>query len=469
MAEPIKQEYSKANQNLELASDNGNITRQIINELVNRQYDDLPDDIRALAKHCFLDWLGVTIAGAKDPGPEALFAELIEAGGVPEVMVFGRPERLPALPAALINGTASHALDYDDVNFAMSAHPSVVIFPALIALAEKIGASGQDVISSFVAGYEAAARVGVLVAPAHYDSGFHGTATIGTFAATAACAHLMKLSADQTEYAFGIAATQAAGIRSMFGTDCKPLHAGKASYNGLLAARLAMRGFNSKQGALECDLGFAQTHSDNFEPERALATPPGGYFLRQNLFKYHAACYMTHSTADSIADAMKKDNLADHDVKTVEIMLDPTLDTVCNIQKPATGLEMKFSTRAVAALTLIGENTAKMSTFDDHLPADPNFINALNKVNVRLDKQMPPTLTKVELTLVNGKKLYAEHDSGIPDTDIAHQEKRLVQKFISLTDDLVGPSNQLAVEQILDMEQLDNFRGLFNNVRVGSC
>src|SRR6185437_14670616 len=147
----------------------------------------------------------------------------------------------------------------------------------------------------FVAGYETICRVGVAVAPGHYALGFHATATAGSFGAAAACARLLELDPARTAMALGIAATQAAGLKSMFGTMCKPLHAGKAAENGLLAARLAARGFTSRADAIECAQGFAATHGPDFHAQAALADPPGGYYLRGNLFKYHAACYLAHA------------------------------------------------------------------------------------------------------------------------------------------------------------------------------
>jgi len=432
-----------------------NVTRQIVDELVGRRFDEFPEEIVRLAKHCILDCVGVTLAGASDSGPSALAEELLEAGGNPEATIFGRAMRLPVLSAALINGTAAHALDYDDVNLPMSAHPSVVILPALLAIAEKNKASGRDVVESFLAGYEAAGRVGKLVAPSHYISGFHGTATIGTFAATAACAHLLKLSADQTENAFGIAATQSAGIRSMFGTDCKPLHAGKACHNGVLAVLLARRGFTSATGVLECANGFAATHSTDFRPEIALSEPEGGYTLKQNLFKYHAACYMTHSVADGIADLMSGHDLSQEDILAVDVLLEPNLDSVCNIQDPKSGLEMKFSARAVAAMTLIGVDTAKLSNYDARVAADSEFISALSKVTVNLGAPEPNTRSQVVITLTNGQKLHKTRDSGVPDQDLDNQERRLVKKFLSLTEDIVGPKNEDLVEAILGLEQHD--------------
>src|SRR6185437_6393991 len=161
--------------------------------------------------------------------------------------------------------------------------------------AEERGATGRDLIAAFIAGYETACRTGMAIRPGHYGRGFHATGTVGAFGGAAACARLLGLDAEATGRALGIAGTLSAGLKSQFGTMCKPFHAGKAAQNGLLAARLAARGFSSRPDLIECEQGFAATHAPEFRPERALAEPKRGFHIYNNLFKYHAACYMTHA------------------------------------------------------------------------------------------------------------------------------------------------------------------------------
>src|SRR5204862_5565974 len=171
-------------------------------------------------------------AGASDPLVGILVDELVEAGGNPQASVIASAAKLPAISAALVNGAAGHALDYDDVNLAMPGHPSVAILPGLLALAEVRKSSGRDVIAAFVAGYETACRIGLAMRPGHYGRGFHATGTVGAFGAAAACARLLGLDAAGMARALGIAGTQAAGPKSQFGTMCKPFHAGQGSQKG---------------------------------------------------------------------------------------------------------------------------------------------------------------------------------------------------------------------------------------------
>ena len=219
-------------------------------------FDAVPADARKLVRHCLLDWISVTLAGAQEPVTHMLAEEAREQGGFPQATVVGHGFAASSRQAALINGAASHALDFDDVNMSFTGHPSVVLVPALLALAEARGASGAAFMTAFVAGYETLCRIGAAVSPGHYALGFHSTGTIGTFGAAAACARLLQLDADDTADALGIAATQAAGLKAMFGSMCKPLHAGKASADGMMAAQLAARGFTGRSDAIEALQGF---------------------------------------------------------------------------------------------------------------------------------------------------------------------------------------------------------------------
>ncbi len=431
MSQPAKQTYE--------APAPSAVTRAVVEELVARRIEQYPADIVELSKQCITDLFAVTLAGTRETGSQAVAGELLDGrdGNGPATLI-GRSERASVLDAALINGMAAHALDYDDVSLPMSAHPSVVILPALLALAEKRKSSGRQVLESFVAGYEAGARIGMYMAPTHYDHGFHGTGTIGTFAAAAACAHLLRLDAERTERAIGIAAAQAAGIRSMFGTDCKPLHAGKGAFNGLFAALLASRDFTSAAGSVECVNGFAATHAGARDGEGAFAEPAGGFFLRQNLFKYHAACYMTHAAANAIKEAMKANALQPDAVDRIVVTADQSLNGVCNIANPDTGLGMKFSLRTVAALSMLGRDTSRLSSFTDNAASETSMTQAREKIEVQLADIRPITRTKVRLQVKGGRAIEAEHDSGKPESDLALQRDRLQHKFSALAGEVLG-------------------------------
>ena len=415
------------------------LTRALAEQARALSYADLPDDVRMLGRQCVLDYIACTLAGAAEELTGIVLAEMQEQGGAPTATVIGHGARLPMLSAALVNGAASHALDFDDVNLAMTGHPSVVLLSALLALAEQRGSAGRDVLTAFVAGYELQCRLGLLLAPGHYNTlGFHATGTLGSFGAAAACAHLLGLDAERFATALGIAGTQAAGLKSMFGTMCKPLHAGKAAYHGLLAARLAQRGFTSRGDVLECAQGFARTHSPDFNPADALADPPGGFHIRNNLFKYHAACYMTHAPIEAARRLREQHGLTPDGIARIRLSLDESCDRICNIAAPRTGLEAKFSLRLTTAMALAGVDTGGLTSYSAATASDPVLIALRDKVEFDFQNGRPNTLADLELVLTDGRRVATSYDAGVPAGDVVEQGRRLVEKFSSLAEPVLG-------------------------------
>ncbi|HXP30876.1 MAG TPA: MmgE/PrpD family protein [Stellaceae bacterium] len=401
-------------------------------------YADLPEDICALARQCFLDWFAVTLAGAGEELARILASEAGIEGGAPVATLIGHRARAPMQQAALVNGATSHALDYDDVHLSYIGHPTVTLVPALLALGEAKDASGAELIAAFVAGYETICRIGLLMAPGHYALGFHATATMGSFGAAAACARLLRLDPARTAMALGIAGTEAAGLKSMFGTMCKPLHAGKAAQNGLLAAVLAARGFTSRPDVLECAQGFAATHGPDFHPEAALAEPSGGWHLRGNLFKYHAACYLTHAPIECALKIAREPGFAADAVHQVLLRVDRGADKVCNIAAPRTGLEAKFSLRLTTAFALAGIDTASLDAYGAANAADPRLVALRDKVRLEFIDGWPASRAEMRVELVSGRSVEAGHDSGVPAADVAAQGRRIEAKFMSLAAPAIG-------------------------------
>jgi 2-methylcitrate dehydratase PrpD len=425
------------------------LTRALAERASAVTYDALPEPVRELARQCVLDYVGVALAGADDPLVAILLDELAEAGGAAQAAIIGHKARLPVLSAALINGAIGHALDYDDVNLAMPGHPSVAILPGLLALAEQRRSSGREIIAAFVAGYETACRIGMALRPGHYNLGFHATGTVGVFGAAASCARLLGLDPDATAQALGIAGTQAAGLKSQFGTMCKPFHAGKASYNGLLAARLAARGFSSRPDLVECEQGFGLTHGPDFRPEAALADPPAGFHIRANLFKYHAACYLTHGPIEC-ARAVREQRLAPDAIARITLKLDRSCDRVCNIPAPSDGLEAKFSLRQTVAMALSGIDTASLGAYSAATATDPALVALRDKIVLDFQDGWPQAGAEIEVTLSDGRVLRASHDAGIPCADIAAQGERLAAKFDALAAPVVGAARARELREIIE-------------------
>jgi 2-methylcitrate dehydratase PrpD len=344
---------------------------------------------------------------------------------------------------------------------AMPGHPSVAILPGLLALAELRRSSGRDVIAAFVAGYETACRIGAALQPGHYNLGFHSTGTVGALGAAAACARLLGLDAEATAMALGIAGTQAAGLKSQFGTMCKPFHAGKAAQNGLLAARLAARGFSSRADIIECVQGFALTHGPDFSPEAALATPEAGLHLFANLFKYHAACYLTHAPIECARRLREQHRLNPAAIVVIALRLDASCERVCNIPAPVDGLQSKFSLRQTVAMTLAGIDTASLGAYSAENARDPALVDLRERIEIDWQDSWPQTLAELEIELADGNCLTARHDAGIPTADIADQSRRLGAKFDALVEPLLGaPRTRELRETIAELDRLADVASL---------
>ncbi len=427
------------------------VTARLAEWALARDTARMPADVREVARRCVLDWMAVSLAGADDPLIRLLIDAALEEGGNPRCTLVAQSERVSPLQAALINGATSHALDYDDVNLAMNGHPTAAVLPAILALAETRNSSGSEMIAAFIAGYETAARVGLLVAPGHYAQGFHATCTLGVIAAAAGCARLLRLNLNATVRAIGIAATQASGLKGQFGTQCKPFHAGVAAQNGLRAALLAARGMESRTDVLECRSGFAATMSSDFHPEIALADPQR-YFIRDNLFKYHAACYGTHSSIECARQLRAKHALTPDVIQRVIVRAAPGADAMCNIPNARTGLEAKFSLRFTTAAALLERDTADLATYSEAVCADPAQVTMRDKITVELVSSWPQHAVKGEVIIdtTNGRRLQASRDAGIPDTDLTAQGKRLDDKFDTLAGRALSAARVKTLKGVLD-------------------
>lgn len=424
------------------------VTRWLAERASAIRFEDLPPAATTIARQCILDWFAVTIAGAAEPAVRILAEELLEDGAAPVASLVGIGHKTSMLNAALINGTASHALDFDDVNMAILGHPTVALLPGLLALAEETGATQDDVLTAFVAGYEVVCRTGALMSPGHYNHGFHCTSTVGSVGAAAACTRLLGLDAETTAMAYGIAATKASGLKAMFGTMCKPLHAGMAARNGLIAARLAAKGFTSRPDALECAQGLAATQSADYNPQAAMQEAPLDLHIAANLFKYHAACYLTHGAIEAGKALRGKSGAASNAIESISIRVPPVADRVCNIAAPSTGLEAKFSLRLTVAMALAGRDTSGIETYTDELTRDPELVRLRDLATIEFVDQFPEAKAEVAIAVAGGSSFDAVHDAGQPDTDLQRQGQKLERKFDALVTPILGERTRVLREAL---------------------
>jgi len=413
------------------------VTRETAGWAAYLQDQDIPRAAYERATHVLLDWLGCTIAGQAEPLVVMLRDELSGDGsGACTLIASGAHTRLH--DAALINGAAAHALDYDDVNRRLHGHPTACIAPAVMALGEMLGSSGKDVLVSFIAGTEAACALGEMSEEGHYEAGFHATGTMGTFGAGVAAAKLMGLDEHKTAMALGIAASQAAGLKANFGTMTKPFHAGKAAMNGLLAARLAARGFTASDIAIEGAHGFAQAAAPSFEPSPIRPDASAPWAVEQMLYKYHASCFLTHSTLDAIRALYEEHQFTLEDVEAATITIRATHQSVCCIAEPDTGLEIKFSISHLAAMGLDGADTSALDTYSDENANDPRYRQARERIHLDLVEGMDRSGAQVILELKDGRSLKGEANVGVPAKDTDEQWRKLSTKFRSLAEPVIG-------------------------------
>jgi 2-methylcitrate dehydratase PrpD len=416
---------------------------------------DLPPDVATVARHCILDWFACTVAGSREPVARILRDELVDSDGPASVIGTGRRAR--TLTAAMVNGAAGHALDFDDAHLGMSGHPTVPVLPAALALAEELDGSGADLLAAFVAGVEIECRLGGGIGPTHYAKGWHVTSTIGVLGATAAASRLLGLDTAQLGQAIGLAASQSSGLKANFGTMTKPFHAGHAAERGLLAARLARRGFTANPDALDTDQGLAQAAGNGTWRDVSV----DGWVLPRTLFKYHASCYLTHAAIEAGASVVDGPD----DLEQVTVTVRPSLLDVCGIPRPRTGLEAKFSLAATTAFTILDIDTSDPASFNDANANDPRVHALIDKIDVATDARLRTSQARVEARHTDGTRR-AEYDSGVPASDLADQERKLRAKFTALVEPVLGADTQALAERIDQLRDLPSARLLVADLPV---
>jgi 2-methylcitrate dehydratase PrpD len=437
-----------------------NVTELIVSQVHGIDPTKLPGDVLEAARHSLLDWCGIAIAGATEPLVLKLIEEAREQGGHPLCTVIYHGERTSPAYAALINGSAGDALDFADSNLAMRGHTTPAVVATALAVGEWMDISGLDLLGAIVAGVETGCRVGTLVNFPFLKKGFHPTGNLVPFAATAAAAHLLDLSPQQWAHALGIAATQAAGLLASGGTMSKPFHSGKAATNGVLAANLAKRDWIARANAIEAYDGFIETHASGAHVDR-LREAEGRFFILDTLFKAHAACQLTHSTIENMLELKNTQGVTPANVETIEVQVPPTFLTVCNIQEPKTGLESKFSLRAVSAMALLGDDTHDIASYNAERANSPEFIRLRDRVRVVGNDKLSGGVAVANVELNDGRKLTATNDCYKPLRDLKKQREVVSRKFMRLVSPKLGGERaDKLLRQVLEADALPSVRQL---------
>lgn len=376
--------------------------------------DQMPAEMLRLARLSLLDWLICGIAGRSEPVSQALrlHAES-ESGPAAGASLFGGGLASARL-AALANGTISHALDYDDTHFDHVGHLSVGIYPAVLALAERDDLTVARMAEAFLTGAEGAIRIGRVLGAAHYNRGFHQTATAGAFGATMAAGRLAGLDADTMRRALGLCATRASGLKSQFGTMGKPLNAGLAASNGVEAVQLAMLGLSTASDGIFGPQGFVGTHSD--DPDLTAldtgmtGTGTPGFRFGENRHKFHACCHGLHAMIEGLLALLAHTRVAPGDVARISVQTPPRWLRVCDIKQPRTGLEVKFSYGWLAGMVLTGRATGDDRLYTDDLAADAQLASLAARVEVTGDPRLSDQRVEGALILCDGRTLDFAHD-----------------------------------------------------------
>jgi 2-methylcitrate dehydratase PrpD len=423
------------------------ISKNLSEFILKIQYEDIPPNIIRLAKMCFLDWLGCTIA-ASDSETAHIFIDIArEMGGNPDATIIPYGDKTSVLNAALVNAALSHFLELDDIHKKAMYHPGVPVIPAVLAVSEKEKINGKAFITALVIGYEIGIRIGIAINPSHFRI-WHTTGTAGTFASAAATGKIMGLSQEQLIHALGNAGTQAAGLWEFIsdGAMTKPLHPAKAAQNGLLSSLLAQKGFTGPSRIIEGKQGFVRATSEETNLESIITDLGKHYSMGEVGFKVHAGCRHTNSPVDGTLVLVQQYNLKPEDITKITVRIyQLAMDLTGNLN-PKNPTDGKFSISYCVA-SAIRFRHCNIPVFSQELLDDPQTKNLLKKIRLvvdeSLEKEFPQGYASiVEIETADGKR-YSQRTNyakGDPENPVGWEEIGL--KFKNLC------GNRLSEESI---------------------
>jgi 2-methylcitrate dehydratase PrpD len=417
----------------------------------------IPRESYEQTKIAFLDWLGVLLAGKEEPLVNKLIHQSDLLGGNPQATVLGHGLKKNVSQAALINGAMSHALDYDDTMTRFLGHPSVTLFPALLALSEWQEKAGMDFLRAYIIGLKVGGVIGTCAGFPHYAAGWHGTSTIGRLASAAACARLLGLDELQTVYALGLAGTQAAGLKRVFGTMAKPYQAGKAAQVGLESALMGEDHFTCAEDILEGPDGFFRLFQGQ-ENEEAVASLGKSWETGELVPKYHASCHGTHSAIEGALKIVERERIPVGEIKAITIRTSPGAISIAGKQFPKTGLEGKFSISYCVANALLRGETG-MQAFTDAKVNDPIVRRMMDNISVIADDTVGGLAARVLLETRN-QETFQEFSDVLNEIPPLERKRAKVQsKFVDLAAPVLGegPAQDL-MASILELEEEKNLR-----------
>jgi 2-methylcitrate dehydratase PrpD len=439
------------------------------------RYEDLPPEAVHWAKVGVLDTVGVTLAGADDPSA-TIVASVLSGNG--SSLILGTNKRTAALDAALVNGTASHALDFDDCNNTLAGHPSAPILSALFALADEIGATGRDFITAYVAGFETETKIALAVSGYQYTHGWHPSSTIGVFGVAAACAKLMKLDDERTATALAISASLASGVKSNFGTYVKPLHLGHCARNGLFAALIARDDYTASHVAFEHKEGYFEVFngSGNYDADKIL--PPWAKpldIVKPGIgIKQYPCCASTHPGIDAMLALVREHDVKPDAVERIQSWTHERRLKHTNRPDPQSTKDAKFSVQYTLARALI-DRRITIEHFEGDRYLDPQVRALMAKVDAApyTTEQFPAGHVygaEVRVTLRGGTVLTKKVDQAAGRTSAnALPQERLKEKFENCANRVLPAERTAALyAAIMELEKLTDVRAV-NNATVAEA
>jgi 2-methylcitrate dehydratase PrpD len=405
----------------------------------------VPGGARERAAIAFKDTIGVMLAGSREPAARIAQSLAVEEG-TGECRVFGTPLTTSAGSAAFANGVAAHALDYDDMCFVSLAHPSCALVPALLAAGELARATAPTLLNAYVVGFEIECRLGTVMNPRHYHQrGWHCTSSIGTLGVAAAVARVLGLDAAATRHALGIAASSACGLKENMGSMVKPLHAGIAARNGMMAARLAQRGFTASPQAIDGPQGYLVA-MDSQQPSLDVAVDDLGARWEINdtgvTVKLYPSCAATHPPLDALTAIVRREEITCDQVAAIDVEVDSMTPRLLIHPNPANGLEAKFSMPFCAAAAVVYPQIG-IETFDveqiRNLDVQSLMPRVMLRANPAFDTAAPLSQARVTVRLHDGRE-WSERADGARGYPGRLSDRELSAKFADCAARTLGPT-----------------------------
>ena len=403
-------------------------TKALASYVVKNRWEDIPEDVHHEAKRALINVIGCAIGGSPHPAVTAAIRALSPFSGERTASIVGRPERLDPLHASLMNGISSHVEDYDDTTPKNYSHTSSPVSSALLAYASANRVRGRDFVEAFILGFEAASRVGNVVYPAHYDVGWHMTGTIGVFGAAAGIGKLIGLNEQQMVWALGLAATQSAGLREMFGSMGKAFHPGRSAQNGYAAALLAQAGFTSGEHGIEGPRGFAHVLAATRDLSKITTRLGVDFDLRENTYKPFPCGIVNHPTIDGAIQIHDQHRPDPESIVAVRLRVAPLVLDLCNQQNITKGLQGKFSVCHGAAVGLV-RGKGGLREYTDEAVNDPAIKRVRELTTATGDPSVTEDQVHVEVELRDGRKFSKLVEQSLGNIHRPLTDKQLEEKF----------------------------------------